>query len=95
MDQPHSTGRGGSGNFHAGPDETSTQRARRLSTSAKEDEYYSFGRGGAGNIEAARASQRKMEMEKARKEAEAVEAIKAEARAAAAAIQMPKPARSL
>lgn len=90
----HSTGRGGSGNFKQGPDETSTERTRRTSTSAKDSEWASFGRGGAGNIEAAKVQLRKKDDEKAKAEAVIIEKAKAHAKAAAEAIQMPKPARS-
>lgn len=98
MDQPHSTGRGGSGNIKIGPDSTSTEREQRLSTAPKASEG-AFGRGGAGNIEAARALQRRQEEERARKEAEALEKARTHARAAAEAaagsIQYPKPTRSM
>jgi len=90
----HSTGRGGSGNFKQGPDETSTERTRRRSTSAKDLEWASFGRGGAGNIEAAKVQLRKKDDEKAKAEAAIIEKAKAHAKAAAEAIQVPKPARS-
>lgn len=90
----HSTGRGGSGNFQQGPDETSTERTHRTSTSAKDLEWASFGRGGAGNIEAAKVQQRNKDEEKAKSDAAIIEKAKAHAKAAAEAIQMPKPARS-
>lgn len=91
--QIHSTGRGGSGNFKVGPDETSAERDRRLSTAAQPAEL-SFGRGGAGNIEAAKALQKKKENEKMKEGALVAEKARAEAKAAAEAIQMPKPTRS-
>jgi hypothetical protein len=90
----HSTGRGGSGNFKQGPDETSEERNRRLSTRPSEFENSSFGRGGAGNIEAGKVIQRKKEEEQAKKDVERAEQARAEARAAVEAIQFPKPTRT-
>jgi hypothetical protein len=83
-DQIHSTGRGGTGNFKVGPDETSSERDRRLSTSAQPAEI-SFGRGGIGNIEAAKALHRKKEEEKMKENALATENASVEAKAAAEA----------
>jgi hypothetical protein len=94
VNQQRSTGRGGSGNFKVAPDETSTELAQRLSTSAKQPEG-SFGRGGAGNIEAAKALKKKQEEEQARKDALLAEKARAQAKAAAEAIQYPKPTRSM
>jgi hypothetical protein len=91
----HSTGRGGQGNFKVGPDETSTERTRRLSTLAREDGSTTFGRGGAGNIEAAKILQRRKDEEKAKQEAVVAEKARAHAKAAAEAIQIPKPTRSV
>jgi len=77
-----------------GPDETSSERDRRLSTSLQALPELSFGRGGAGNIEAAKALQKKKEQEKMKENALVAEKARAEARAAAEALQVPKPARS-
>lgn len=95
MNGVHSTGRGGSGNFRQGPDETSTERERRLSTRAADFDGLSAGRGGAGNIEAAKFLHRKtLEEERARRDAEAAEQARAQAQAAVDAIQFPKPTRT-
>jgi hypothetical protein len=91
----HSTGRGGQGNFKVGPDETSTERSRRLSTLARDEGSTTFGRGGAGNIEAAKIVQKRKDEERVRQEAHVVEKAKAHAKAAAEAIQVPKPTRTV
>lgn len=65
-----------------------------MSTSAKPAEM-SFGRGGAGNIEAAKALLKKKDEEKMRESALITEKARAEAKAAAEAIQIPKPTRSV
>jgi len=94
--KPRSTGRGGHGNFQVGPDETSTEKTHRLSTSAKDVEAVSFGRGGAGNIESIKALHRKkQDTEKTAEEAKVAEAAKAHAKAAAESIQVPKRTRAL
>jgi len=90
----HSTGRGGTGNFRQGPDETSTERERRLSTRPSDFESITFGRGGAGNIEAAKILQKKKEEEQAQREAKLAEQARAHARAAVEALQFPKPTRN-
>lgn len=94
MSQPHSTGRGGTGNIKVGPNQTSNERENRLSTTAKRPEV-NFGRGGVGNIEAARALTKKKEDEKAQRNALMVERARAMAMAAAEAIQVPKPIKSV
>ena len=65
-----------------------------MSTSAKPAEM-SFGRGGAGNIEAAKALLKKKDEEKMRESALITEKARAEAKAAAEAMQIPKPTRSV
>ena len=95
MNPPRSVGRGGSGNFQTGPDETSGERDHRLSTAAKNNDSLYFGRGGHGNIEAAKALHREMEEERAKQEALAIEKARANAKAAAKKIQVPKPARPI
>jgi hypothetical protein len=96
LNQLHSTGRGGTGNFKVSPSETSTEREHRLSTTAKKpDSSIGSGRGGAGNIGAAKVLQRKDEEERARKEASVAQKARAEGQAAAESIQVPKPTRSM
>jgi hypothetical protein len=90
---PHSTGRGGTGNFKVGPDETSTERTHRLSVTAQDADYTGSGRGGAGNITNKEMVQKKLEVQKGLEEQRAVEKAKASATAAAEAIQYPKPTR--
>jgi Protein of unknown function (DUF3602) len=91
----HSTGRGGTGNFKVGPDETSVEFQHRLSTSAKDGGSSNFGRGGAGNIEAAKVLQRKKEEDVAKQDALVTEKARAHAKAAVEKIQIPKPTRSM
>ena len=55
----------------------------------------SFGRGGAGNIEAAKTLLKKKDEEKMRESALITEKARAEAKAAAEAMQIPKPTRSV
>jgi hypothetical protein len=96
VNQLHSTGRGGTGNFKIGPDATSAERETRFSTIPKQpEENRSFGRGGVGNIEAAKALHKKKDDDKTREEAIVAEKARAEAKAAAEAIQIPKPSKSM
>jgi hypothetical protein len=90
VNEMHSSDSTGRGNAPAAAGRTSTER-RRTSTLAKELRPYAFGRGGAGNIEAAKLWKKKVEEKEAQKEALRAEEAKTQARAAVAAIQVPKP----
>jgi hypothetical protein len=69
-------------------------RTHRLSVTARDTDYSGSGRGGAGNIAQTKVMQKKLDEKKGEEDAKAIKQARADATAAAEAIQVPKRARA-